>query len=369
VILVVDSDPAALKDIAASLKEDGYPHACLSVAEEALEVSEQEPDLVLADAELPGLSGFQLLQEYGRRYPHRCTPFVLFSDSADPKVRVQALDLGAEGFLTKPLQMEILRAELRAVLQRKNRYTAPTFYGNLSLLSVPRLLRFCADKSISGEVVVSAESRHARIQLRGGEVVPPDVGETVDFVAALCDLPRGTCVLRVNSLDFRDIEKATMPLSNPVPGREKPVGRLSAVRVESRQFQIQTEMTSLPRDRIVTIVTVSGKIIMKRESLPPDGAPRQQLDALIETQHRTIEGEIRERTSAPVVRRMKDREARNERFKMLYEAGCDRYEEKDHQSAMKNWDEARLIRPDDHLVLLGLQIVRKKLGLPPLKRK
>ncbi|MEW6367828.1 MAG: response regulator [Acidobacteriota bacterium] len=368
-ILVVDDDPKVLEEVSASLTTDGYSHTCLKSAEEALRASEHEPDLILVDADLPGMSGSQLLQEYGRRYPHRCTPFVLLSASDDPEVRVQALDLGAEGFLSKPLHMDTLRAELRAVLLRKTRYTAPTFYGDLSLISLPRLLRFCADRSITGEVVVSAESRHARVQLRGGEVVPPDAGEIVEFMAGLYDLRKGTCVLHVNPLDFRDIEKATMPLSTMSPGREKPVGRLSAVRVEARQFQLQTEMTSLPRDRIVTIVAVAGKIILKRESLPPDGAARQQLDALIETQHRTIEGEIRERTSAPVVRRMKDIESRNERFRMLYESGCDRYEEKDYHGAMKNWDEAGLIKPDDPALLLGLQIVRKKLGLPPIKRK
>ena len=191
----------------------------------------------------------------------------------------------------------------------------------------------------------------------------------MDFLAGLFDLATGTCVVRVHPLDFKDIEDAVVPQSMPSPDREKPVGRLSVVRMDKRQFQVQTEMTTLPRDRIMTIVTLAGKIILKREGLPLQGTTRKELDALIESQHRAVEDEIRERVNPDVIKRIKNRELQNERFKRLYDAGCERYQEKDYKSALKNWEEASLISPGDDWLLLNLQIARKKLGLPLSKQR
>lgn len=364
-ILVVDSDANVREAISQSLTREGYSVKQFASAKEALEHSTPEPDLVLADALLPDMSGLLLLQEYRRRFPHRVTPFILLSTAPDSQAVVKAMEIGAEGLLEKPLNMDVLRAELRAVLVRRNRYATPTFYGDLSKISIPRILKFCARKALTGELVVSSSKRHARVVLRGGTVVPSDSADIVDFLGTLYELEEGTFVIHAHQLDFREIEQAAMPLSATGGELERPVGRLSALKLDQRQFQVQTELTSIPRDRIVTIVNLAGKIVVKRESLPPQAATKAEIEKLIETQHRAVEEEVRERVSPDVVRLIKDREYLADRFNKLYEAGCDRFKEKNFQTAYRNWSEAALIDRDDRALQLCLQIVRKKLGIPP----
>lgn len=368
-ILIIDHDREILTTIETYLQREGYATGTATAGSEALAVAVRTPDLVIVAARMPVMDGFELLQEYTRRFSHRLTPFIMLAAEDDHEAVVRGLDLGADDIVTKPLRLDILRAKVRGVITRKTRYTSPTFYGDLSRISCLKLLEFCARRALTGEVIISSASRHARLQIRGGAVVPPETPDPTEFLAGLYDLAEGTFVIHTQPLEFKEIEEAAMPLALPAPDHERPAGRLTAIRFGTRIFQVQTELTALPRDRIITIVNLGGRIILKRESLPREAALRAEIEKLIETQHRAVEEEIRERMNPDVIKEVKSREYLTDRFNQLFDEGCERFREKDYQTALRKWAEAALFNRDDPALQLNLQIVRKKLGMPPAKSR
>jgi DNA-binding NarL/FixJ family response regulator len=84
----------------------------VATAEAALDkVPELEPDLVLLDVDLPGMSGLQLLRELRPRVPN--TAFVMLTVSSDPADVLEAVRLGAVGYLTKDLDAAALQRAIR----------------------------------------------------------------------------------------------------------------------------------------------------------------------------------------------------------------------------------------------------------------
>lgn len=356
-ILVFVLEPAVRQSIVDQLQREGYPLHAAPTTAAALAECEKEPELIIT-------GDLQLLKEYNQQHPHRLTPFLYIASPPDPKHVVQGLDMGADDVLVPPLNMEVLGAKVRAVFRRKTRYSAPSFYGNLARIPFPILLRFCWKRAVTGEIVVSSQLRHARVLLKGGLPQAPDAGDVAEFIGDLYGINDGTFVLHSQPLEFKEIEDAAMPITVPPPGRERPAGRLSAIKLDQqRQFQVQTELSSNPRDRIVTIVTLIGKIVLKRETLPPGDAMKHEIEKLIEAQHRSVEDEVRQRVNPDVVKRIKEREGTSDRGSRLYEAGCQRFKERNFQTALRNWEEALLIDPDDRLIRINLDIVRKRLGV------
>jgi two-component system, OmpR family, response regulator CpxR len=83
---------------------------------------EQRHDLVLLDAMLPTLDGFEVLREVRRRSR---IPIIMLTARADPSDRIAGLEAGADDYLSKPFGPEELLARIRAVLRRSGRVTLP----------------------------------------------------------------------------------------------------------------------------------------------------------------------------------------------------------------------------------------------------
>lgn len=116
-ILVVDDEPEIRKLLDTGLS--GYGHDVLTAAtgEQALTlVAQRKPDLVVLDINLgrepDGLTVCRRLREWSR------VPIIMLSVRDDESTKVQALDAGADDYLTKPFGMEELRARIQAVVRR-----------------------------------------------------------------------------------------------------------------------------------------------------------------------------------------------------------------------------------------------------------
>jgi two-component system, OmpR family, response regulator RegX3 len=117
-ILVVDDEPAICDAVGYALRGEGYEVEQLASGEEALRAIESahEPDLVVLDLMLPGLSGIEVC----RRARARSDVPILVLTARDAEVdRVIGLEAGADDYVTKPLSMAELVSRVRAILRRR----------------------------------------------------------------------------------------------------------------------------------------------------------------------------------------------------------------------------------------------------------
>ncbi len=115
-VLVIDDDPHLLRLVEANLKARGYATEAASSAEEGLALLRQaDYSCVLLDLMLPGVSGQQFIRE-ARLFSN--VPIVVMSALGEEERKVEALDLGADDYLTKPFGVAELLARLRAAIRR-----------------------------------------------------------------------------------------------------------------------------------------------------------------------------------------------------------------------------------------------------------
>jgi DNA-binding response OmpR family regulator len=115
-ILVVDDEPHLVRAVRMYLELQGFTVFGAQSGEEALEViRDRLPDLVVLDVMLPGLNGFETLQEL-RRVSY--VPVIVLTSLAHEDQRVQGLTLGADDYLAKPFSQKELVARVQALLRR-----------------------------------------------------------------------------------------------------------------------------------------------------------------------------------------------------------------------------------------------------------
>jgi two-component system KDP operon response regulator KdpE len=116
-ILLVDDDPGFRKGLAASLKASGYPVDLARNGEEALHYVRERPvDVVLLDINMPEIGGVEACRRIRAIAPRSGIVMLTVRDTEDDKV--QALEAGADDYITKPFRLRELVARIRAVLRR-----------------------------------------------------------------------------------------------------------------------------------------------------------------------------------------------------------------------------------------------------------
>jgi response regulator RpfG family c-di-GMP phosphodiesterase len=117
-LLVVDDEVAYRNVTKAMLTQLGIQCKTTSGATEALDVLQNEPiDAVIADLNMPGVSGLRLLAEVRRLYPHLV--FMMATGVDDAQVGVEAMRNGADDYLIKPLQIDSIMASLERAFHKK----------------------------------------------------------------------------------------------------------------------------------------------------------------------------------------------------------------------------------------------------------
>ena len=115
-ILVVDDEQQILRAVRRALAARGYEVVSAVDGEDALvEAEASMPDLVVLDLNLPGIDGLEVCR---RLRVWTRVPILILSVREDEAGKVEALDLGADDYLTKPFGVEELLARVRALLRR-----------------------------------------------------------------------------------------------------------------------------------------------------------------------------------------------------------------------------------------------------------
>jgi len=147
-VLVVDDEPQILRALRINLRVRQYEVHTAATAAEALSVAaENPPDLVILDLGLPDMNGVEVIA--GLR-GWTAAPIIVLSGRADSSDKVEALDAGADDYVTKPFGMEELLARIRAALRHQLQVHGerPVFReGDLTVDLVRRLVKV-ADKDV-----------------------------------------------------------------------------------------------------------------------------------------------------------------------------------------------------------------------------
>ena len=147
-VLIVDDEPPIRKLLRMGLGTQGYEVLEAPNGKTALELMGSKPDLIVLDLGLPDIQGHELLRMIRAR--NESVPIVVLSSRGDEAGKVQALDFGADDYVTKPFGMDELLARMRAALRHQLQVHGerPIFrVGDLSVDLVRRIVRV-GDKDV-----------------------------------------------------------------------------------------------------------------------------------------------------------------------------------------------------------------------------
>jgi DNA-binding response OmpR family regulator len=122
-ILLVDDDALLRRSLAFNLEQAGYRVSTAANAEDALAATQQDsPDLVMLDIGLPGMDGLDALRQFREQSG---VPVIFLTARRRELDEALGLELGADDYITKPFDLDVLLAHIKAVLRRSRRAAEP----------------------------------------------------------------------------------------------------------------------------------------------------------------------------------------------------------------------------------------------------
>ena len=115
-ILAIDDEPSIRRSLQVHLEGKGYVVLMAPNGEEAMKTfGQQAPDVVIADLVLPGMDGIELTRQIRQT---STVPIIVLSAIGEERKKIEALECGADDYVTKPFNMDELVARVRALLRR-----------------------------------------------------------------------------------------------------------------------------------------------------------------------------------------------------------------------------------------------------------
>lgn len=122
-ILCIEDDSELLQILSEELSDAGHQVLQASDGCTGLEmIVDNRPDLIVSDISMPGMNGYVLLKTLRQKHPEFAeTPFIFLSALADRDHLIDGLELGADDYLTKPIDYDLLIARVDARLRQAER--------------------------------------------------------------------------------------------------------------------------------------------------------------------------------------------------------------------------------------------------------
>ena len=120
-ILVAEDEPMLLKTIELKLRKEGYEVITCSNGRDAVaKIQESDPDMVITDIMMPYVSGLEIvsLLKNGRE---KIIPVIMLSAMEQEKVVMEAFDLGADDYITKPFSLNELAIRVKKLINQYQR--------------------------------------------------------------------------------------------------------------------------------------------------------------------------------------------------------------------------------------------------------
>jgi two-component system phosphate regulon response regulator PhoB len=194
-ILVVDDEPDIVALIVYHLAKAGYRVSTAATGPDGLEAARRErPALVILDLMLPGLSGYDVLEQLRAAEPTKDVGVLMLTARVEEPDRVRGLALGADDYLTKPFSPQELVLRVGAILRRMQSPSAPSEVLAIGPIHIDRSEhRVLVDGSVIDltpteyKLLLTLAERRGRVQARGHlletvwEAAPDIQTRTVDM--------------------------------------------------------------------------------------------------------------------------------------------------------------------------------------------
>jgi len=180
-ILVVDDDPQWLRVVSLYLKKFSYQIATALDGEEAIrKVAEEQPDVVIADINMPGLDGFELCRQLRRDPATRTIPFIFLTGRDQDHDRIRARKIGSDDYLTKPCPLERLTRSVDTLIDRvQQARNLPMdrieMSGRIEEVDLLDLMQTLELYQKTGALVLSHGERTATLYFKEGVIVDADI--------------------------------------------------------------------------------------------------------------------------------------------------------------------------------------------------
>jgi len=118
-ILIVDDEPDTVLPLKRALEIENFNVIEAQDGVEALErVSAETPDLILLDLMLPKLNGFEVCQRLKQDEATSSIPIIMLTAKSETSDKIEGIEIGADDYVTKPFNLDELKARIKAVLRR-----------------------------------------------------------------------------------------------------------------------------------------------------------------------------------------------------------------------------------------------------------
>ena len=183
-VLVADGDPKNLQILKENLEASGFLVITVSNGNRAWEeIQRTPPKLILSEINLPGITGYQLLERLQADPNTASIPLIYLTNQREIQQRVRSFELGAKDYLVKPLHVKEVIAHIRMVLRRLERRkveqleTYMKFSGRLDQLNLADLIESFGVERKTGVLTLSNGRRTGQIYFRAGAVINASLGE------------------------------------------------------------------------------------------------------------------------------------------------------------------------------------------------
>jgi len=146
-VLIVEDDKYISNFICMSLKQEGYHYLKADTGREAIGLSyANNPDVVILDLGLPDMDGMEVI-EHIRSNSDK--PIIVVSARQEETEKIKALDLGADDYVVKPFELEVLYSRVRALLRRAGNVPEQYLSCDSVRLDQNRMMVFCGEEEIT----------------------------------------------------------------------------------------------------------------------------------------------------------------------------------------------------------------------------
>ena len=209
-ILIVDDEPSIVRLLTRALQSDGYTsiQGYTDSIEALAALNTTTPDLIVLDINMPGMSGYDFLNDLSQRLTEDTfLPVLMVSGLSEAETRLQALQAGAQNFLTKPIDIKLFLAHVRSLLE--------TRFMSLRLNEVRGVL-----EELVRRRTAQLQQAHLEILDRLGRVAEyrdDATGQHTDRVGQLCGLlarelglPQDRATLLARTAPLHDLGKVAI---------------------------------------------------------------------------------------------------------------------------------------------------------------